>query len=107
MKKELIGKDNLDQFLCLHGPKIYVDTASYILSPGAKDELAKRHIEIVYGPCPDYPSCGHQAGYQPSSKVDDFTISVAAVLQKEYGITDPAKLKEMTLEAVKTLKASI
>lgn len=107
MKKELISADQLESFTCLHGPRIYADPAHYILSPGAKDELAKRHIEIVYGPCPDYPSCGHQLGYQPAKGADDFTISVAAVLKKEYGITDPNQLREMTLQVVKTLKDSI
>lgn len=107
MKKELISASQLDSFTCLHGPRIYADPAHYILSPGAKDELTRRHIEIVYGPCPDYPSCGHTMGGQPSGGVDDFTISVAAVLKKDYGISDPDKLREMTLQVVKTLKDSI
>ena len=110
MKKELISVEQLDSFTCLHGPRIYADPAHYILSPGAKDELGKRHIEIIYGPCPDYPSCGHTLGGQPagcSSKVDDLTISVAAVLKKEFGITDQNQLRDMTLQVVKTLKDSI
>lgn len=111
MKKELIGMDNLEHFICLQEAKIYADPAGYILSPGAKDELAKRHIEVVYGPCPNYPhSCHHDAsasGVQHGSAVDDFTISVAAVLRQHYGITDPEQLKALTLETVKTIKASL
>ena len=43
MKKELICVDNLDAFICKQDGKLYVDQGR-ILTPGAKDELARRGV---------------------------------------------------------------
>ena len=56
MAKKLVGIDNLDAAICQASGKIYVD-GSIILTPGAKDELIKRGIPIVYGPKPELLGC--------------------------------------------------
>lgn len=49
MAKELITADNVEQFV--HDGKLCMDNGK-ILTPGARDLLSKKHIEIVYGePC--------------------------------------------------------
>lgn len=120
MAKQLVTIDNLDDFICRADGKFYMD-GSRIITPGAKDELSKRHVEIVNGPGCGHAgcSCAEAAGgcacagncSKPDSyhspEVDDVLIAVAATLQKEYGVTDPEQLKKMSLEMVETIKKSL
>lgn len=120
MAKQLVTVDNLDEFICVNDGKFYMD-GSRILTPGAKDELAKRKVETVFG-----PGCGHagascaqanggcacaQNGASQCAcaapEDEEILIAVAATLQKEYNITDPAELKAMSLQMVKTLKDNL
>lgn len=121
MQKTLIKVDNLDGFLCHSGGKLYVD-ATMILSPGAKDELSKRGVKIVYGPCPDEAGCPH-AGHGKSAAnpfaqslaqacgghggLEDLLVGVAAMLKKECGVRDPEQLKALSLQAVKTIRENL
>ena len=123
MKKELISKDNLDSFICKDDKKLYLGSDK-LLTPGAKDELARRHIEIVYGEAPDSSmpvdqggcrcGCGsatfyvgpEQGSIQPKS-LEQLARTVAAMLSREYGISDPEQLKTLTIEALKTIKDNI
>ncbi|MDL2267399.1 hypothetical protein LJC46_05360 [Desulfovibrio sp. OttesenSCG-928-G15] len=120
MAKQLVTVDNLDEFLCANDGRFYMD-GSRILTPGAKDALAARKVEIVFG-----PGCGHagQSCAQANGgcacaqgsegkcacaapEDEEILIAVAATLQKEYNITDPAELRAMSLEMVKTLKENL
>ena len=111
MGKELVTIDNLDDFICKNDGKFYMD-GTRIITPGAKDALISRHVEIVYG-----SGCGHAgqscaaacgAGHDsPVLENEDLLIAVAATLRSEYGITDNDKLRAMTLEVVKTLRESL
>jgi hypothetical protein len=114
MKKELIGLDNLEHFLCKTENRIYVDNAAVVLTPGAKDELAKRHVEIVYGPCPFYASCGHQApaaGHGASAdegvSLEALVYGIAASIKQEHGVADPDQLREMTRQVLEKIKGSL
>jgi hypothetical protein len=89
-----------------------------IITSGAKDELAARGLETVYDSgcghagksCAEACSraCGGPGPRQAQACEDeDILIAVAATLQKDYGVSDPEKLKEMSLEVVKTLKANL
>lgn len=124
MSKQLVTIDNLDEFLCRHDGKFYMD-GSRILTPGAKDELAKRHIEVAQGCGCNHPgaSCAQAAGEAKhgsqccgtcsapdsyhSPEVEDVLIAVAATLQKEYGVSDPDELRKISLEMVETLKKNL
>lgn len=108
MKKELISLDNLDAFVCMSAPRVYVDSATSILTPGARDEIAWRGLEIVNGPCPDYAACGHKShGIAGPDVNEDVLVGIAAILKKDHGVTDPEQLKRMTLEVVAAMRKLI
>lgn len=116
MAKQLVTTDNLNDFICKGDGKFHMDSSCMIITAGAKDELAKRGVELVYD-----SGCGHSgkscaeacgsacagAYSTPAPEDEEFLIAVAATLQKDYGVSDPKKLKEMSLEVVKTLKANL
>lgn len=123
MKKKLIRVDNLDEFICKESGKVHVD-GNTILTPGAKDELTKRGIGIVYdrrsrpvGAAPGQPGgkgcppgCKCPLCTQAKSRaaaVEDLLISVAAVLKKDYGIKDPDELRSKSISVVKSIKESL
>ena len=122
MKKELISKDNLDAFISKDDGKLYLGKGR-LLTPGAKDELTRRHVAIVYDEPPsssapaEQDGCrcgcgsatyyvGPEQGMQPKS-LEQLARTVAAMLSREYGVTDPEQLKSLTIEALKTIKNNI
>ena len=112
MKKKLVGIDNLEAYICQTTGKLYADS-SVILTSGAKDELSKRGVAIVYGPKPDtYAHAGCTCAACTAAKsacadLENLLISVAAVLKKQYGVNDPEQLKTMSCEIVKTIKENV
>lgn len=109
MKKQLITVDNLAEF-CAPDGKLYLD-GSKILTPGAKDELSRQHVEIVYGSnapgaCPPGCTCPACSG-NAKPGLDSLMLGMAALLKTEYGVTDPEQLKALCLQAVKTIKENI
>ncbi len=134
MKKTLISAENIEAHICRAGGKLYLDGA--ILTPGAKDELAKRRIAVLPGPCPDVSSCplrtaardcldgcaegtrsgkpgraGAHAG-QPGAESAEtvFTrlmLGIETVLRTEYGVTDPWEIQNVSLRAVQVIKENI
>lgn len=123
MKKQLLHADTLDDFICRADAKIFVDTATMILTAGAKDKLGERKISIVHGPCPNAATCGLHApsgknalsgcvgsdcaGGGANAGFERLLVGVAAMLQSEYGVTDPEQLKALSLQAVKVIKNNI
>ncbi len=117
MKKKLVGADCIDEHICQPDNKLYAD-GSIILSPGAKDALAKRGVSIVYGPRPDAcnasvplvcaPGCTCAVCTGGMGKgLERLFYAVAATLKTEYGITDHEQLKELSCQVLMTLKANI
>ena len=117
MKKTLVGIDNLEAYICQTTGKLYADS-SVILTSGAKDELSKRGVAIVYGPKPDvYAHAGAcpagctcaacTAAKSACADIENLLISVAAVLKKHYGVNDPEQLKTMSCQIVKTIKENV
>lgn len=124
MKKELISVENLNSFISRKDGKLYVGKNG-ILTPGAKDELARRKVSIVYGeepavedraPC----ACGCGAagktffigpeeaiGLSSAGSLESLSLAVAHMLRTQYGETDPARIRAMTVEALKTIKDNI
>ncbi len=107
--KQLITVQTLDACISSDG-KCYIGP-NQILSPGAKDELGRRRVAIVYGPKPDASSaccCQSSSGSGSTScckkgsicDPDELAIAVAALLKKECGISDPAELRALTMEAL-------
>lgn len=84
MSKTLITVDNLQDFI--HDNRLNMD-ADKILTAGARDELTRRGVDVVY-----------DAATTPADT--DLLVGVAAIIKQHYGITDPEDLKKVTLETV-------
>ena len=98
MGKTLITLDNIDEFVCCG--KLAMDSTK-IITAGARDELTKRGIEVVYGEAEGQCCCHEQAhGHHEAQPDEDLLVGVAAIIRQHYGITDPETLKKVTLETV-------
>ncbi len=127
MKKELICVNNLDAFICKQDGKLYVDKGR-ILTPGAKDELARRGVSVVYGPEPapvvqEQPAaprrgcCGisktfyvgpeEGTAFSMPGSLESLSIAVASMLRTQYGVTDQEQIRAMTIEALKTIRDNV
>lgn len=109
MGKTLITQENLDQFV--HGKTLAMD-GSKIITAGARDELTKRGIDVVYGEA-SCAACGHEphadhghAENHPAGDCpEELLIGVAAIIRQHYGITSPDELRRITLETVRAISA--
>lgn len=113
MKKQLVEANNLDSYICQACATIYV-TKSMILTPGAKDELQKRKICIVYGEAPSEVVCttvaeptGPTVTMSDDEDMERLFYGVAAMAKEELGIDDPETLKNISIKIVDTLRKSI
>ena len=121
MKKTLISVDNLAEHICRGKAEIHMD-GTKILTAGAKDELAKRGIAVVYGSCPTSQCCDRHASSGAASPMvlaglaqakgeaaglEQLLLGIAAMLKTEYGVQDPAELKALSLQAIQTIKNNI
>ena len=104
MGKTLITLDNIDEFVCCG--KLAMDSTK-IITAGARDELTKRGIEVVYGEAEGQCCChGHDHAHDHAhdhhgpQHDEDLLVGVAAIIRQHYGITDPETLKKVTLETV-------
>lgn len=105
MGKTLITIDNLDQFI--HSNKLVMDSAK-ILTPGARDELCKRGVQISYDEAAAHHcGLGECAQHAHDEHCDDLLIGVAAIIKQHYGITDPDELRKVTLETVAVIGKSL
>jgi len=105
MGKKLVGVDGLDAAVCHASGKMYVD-GSIILTPGAKDELTRRGIAVVYGPNPHAPQCAPDARACPPG-LEDLILAVSGILKTQYGIEDPEQLRAMSRQVVDTIRENI
>lgn len=97
MSKTLITVDNLQDFI--HDNRLNMD-ADKILTAGARDELTRRGVDVVYDAAPA-GACAAHAATTPADT--DLLVGVAAIIKQHYGITDPEDLKKVTLETVATI----
>ena len=102
MGKTLITLDNIDEFVCCG--KLAMDSTK-IITAGARDELTKRGIEMVYGEAEGQCCChdhahDHAHDHHAPQHDEDLLVGVAAIIRQHYGITDPETLKKVTLETV-------
>lgn len=127
MKKVLIEAATVDQYISRQENRLYLDPTRMILTPGARDELLRRKVEIVPGSrpaaacnnpapgacplpaaayCPDCsagapcPACAPQDQVR---NVERLLRAVADILRRDYGVTDPTRLKALSEEAVKII----
>ena len=121
MGKKLIQAGNLDSVICRETGKVYAD-GSIILTPGAKDELSRRGVAIVYGPKSGDAGCATPAAGCPAgctcpacskksvldcTTLDALTRSVSAMLKNHYHITDEEQLNRLSRQALQTIRDNI
>ncbi|UZP66783.1 hypothetical protein N1030_14365 [Desulfovibrio mangrovi] len=127
MKKKLVEKDGIDACICKATGKVYAD-GSIILTAGAKDELSKRGITIVYGPKPETaacpPGCTCEACTAKAhacppdctcpactaaaeADLERLMLGVAAMLKTEYGVEDLEQLQAISWQVAKTIRENI
>ncbi len=116
MKKKLVATECLDEHIFQADKTLYADQ-SIILTPGAKDELARQGVTVVYGPKPEHLSgngtcpagctCTACAVQPVGSEYEQLFYAMAAMLQTEYGITDQEELRKISAEALKIIKENI
>jgi len=92
MAKKLVSEKGVDEFIV--DGNVYMD-GSIILTPGAKDVLRNKGVSIVYGAKPEM------------CKKDQLEATVAALLKKEYGITDDVQIKAVSCKVVEMIKDNV
>ena len=107
MKKTLITVDNLDAHICALDGRLYAGKDT-ILTAGAKDELCRRHVEVIYGEAPAAsascadaaaPACAAEAAARVNG-LEGVVGTVSSMLRNRYGITEPKLLASLTAEAL-------
>lgn len=100
MGKTLIGRHNIEQYICKREKKIYLDK-TMLLSPGGKDYLHEKGVAIVYGAPP-------AAGSQSSPKTESFGKpdlgdTIQEILKRDYALTDAAQIEAITAKVLAKL----
>jgi hypothetical protein len=105
MKKQLIGTGNLEEWICSTSGKVYMD-GTKIITAAARDECAKRGVAIVYGPAPGDSACCrvNAAQAQAPPGLESFLSGVAAILQSQYGVSDPVELEKLSRHVARIVK---
>lgn len=110
MGKKRVGVDNLESFMGKDSGAFYMD-GSVILTPGAKDELSRRGIAIIYGPRPESddhaPAACGEGDCGAESGAERLALAVAGILQERYGITDPEQLRKLSCHVVETIRENV
>lgn len=100
MGKKLVGRDNVEQYICQEGKIISVDQ-TMILSPGAKDYLREKGISVVYGgQRKTATKLARKAGEVSDS---DLNSTIQKILQRDYAITDSAQVAAVTKQVLARL----
>ena len=101
MAKQLVGRDNVEQFICHEEKKLYVGK-TLILTPGAKDYLQEKSISVVYGEAPavaekPIPKAAVASG-------SDLNNSIQQLLKNDFSITDSTLVAEVTQKVMEKLE---
>ncbi len=100
MGKQLIGRDNVEQFICHDERKLYVNK-TMILSPGGKDYLHEQGVTIVYG---ERPMTGSKPAQKTGSAgAPDLNLTVQEILKRDYAITDILQVSAITKKVLAKL----
>ncbi len=133
MKKQLVEAGNVDAYICKETGTLYAD-GTLVLTPGAKDELGRRGVAVVYGPrpgaacCPPgctCPACctpGYGAaahcpagctcaacagGVANDAETERLMLAVAVVLREDFGMKDLAALQETSCKVARAMRGNM
>ena len=101
MAKQLVRRDNVEQFICHEEKKLYVGE-TLILTPGAKDYLQEKSIAVVYGEQPESKA-------KPVEKTEtiagsDLNSRIQQLLKSDFSITDSDLIAEVTKKVMEKLE---
>jgi ethanolamine utilization cobalamin adenosyltransferase len=101
MAKKLVGRDNVEQFICHEENKLYVGK-TLILTPGAKDYLQEKSIAVVYT---EAPAVAEKSTPKFAvSSANDLNSSIQQLLKNDFSITDSSLVAEVTRKVVERLE---
>ena len=100
MAKQLVRRDNIEEFISHDDNKLYVGQ-TLILTPGAKDYLQEKNITVVYGE-PAEPETKPEANVA-TSVVTDVEGRIQQLLQSDFSITDRQLITEVTKKVLEKL----
>ena len=105
MAKQLVRRDNIEEFICQAERKLYLDQ-NMILTPGAKDYLHEKGICLVYGARPTSPlkNTGPATASAPGLKTD-LNATILKILKQDYAISDDAQAREILRKVLAKLEA--
>lgn len=109
MGKKLVSHKNIEEYICRNENRAYIDS-SLILTPGARDELLKRGVDIVYAARPaekgDCPAPPAKSGPVTATDSEERALieKTVQILNKEYGLTDRDKIMEISVQVIKRLR---
>lgn len=125
MAKELITTANLDAYIRKDHGALFI-TPGRLITAGAKDELRRRKVRLIYGPEPDpappapprRDTCGTGCGTGPQAACPDGTPAgvdtlrrlatiVVTILRERYGMTDANEIETLAVKILKAVKASL
>ena len=101
MGKQLVGRDNIEQFICHEEKKLYVGQ-TLILTPGAKDYLQEKSIAVVYGEQPEAKEI--PAPKTEATSKSDLNSQIQQLLKSDFSITDRDLITEVTKKVLEKLE---
>lgn len=101
MGKQLVSRDNVEQFICHEEKKLYVGQ-ELILTPGAKDYLQEKSISVVYGQPAQAPV--QQAKSAETGTAPELSNKIRQLLKSDFSITDSALMDEVTKKVLAKLE---
>ena len=101
MGKQLVGRDNVEQFISHEEKKLYVGQ-TIILTPGAKDYLQEKSITVVYGEKPE--TTAKPVPKTEATSGSDLNSRIQQLLKSDFSITDSALITEVTRKVMEKLE---
>ncbi len=101
MAKQLVRRDNIDEFICHDENRLYVGQ-TLILTPGAKDYLQEKNITVVYGE-PAKPKIEPEAK-AATTVATDLRGRIEQLLQSDFSITDRQLVTDVTRKVMEKLE---
>jgi len=106
MAKQLVRRDNVEQFIRSGEQTLYVDQ-TMLLTPGAKDYLREKGISVVYAAQPaavPQPEPKAETETRSTATDPDLPARIGELLKKDFSITDCGLITEVTRKVMERLR---
>ncbi|MEA3544029.1 MAG: hypothetical protein U9R69_02280 [Thermodesulfobacteriota bacterium] len=105
MGKQLVRRDNVEQFICHEEKTLYVGEM-LILTPGAKDYLQEKSIAVVYGEQPESKAKPVPVSKTETASGSDLNSRIQQLLKSDFSMTDTHLIAEVTRKVMEKLENS-